>query len=107
MKNLYKINKWLIIITLLLYLTIYLGMIFQMVLGAIQVLMSIYILSNYNTLNKKTKPFFVVYMVLTVIILYLIFSGIIGHEIWVFVYLIIPMMIAFLHLYITYQIKIS
>jgi hypothetical protein len=105
MKNLYRTNKWLIIINLLLYLTIYFGMIFQIFLGAVQVLMSIYIFTKYNSLDKRIKPLFIAYVVLTVIILSLITSGLIVNTGFITVYLIIPMLLAFFHLYITYKIR--
>jgi hypothetical protein len=107
MKNLYNINKWLIIVTLLLYLTLYLGMIFQIVLGTMQVLMSIYILTKYNTLEKKTKSLFIIYLIATVTTLVLIASGLTLNNGLFMIHLIIPMLIAFFHLYITYKIKIS
>ncbi len=107
MKNLYNVNKWLVIITLLLYLTIYFGMIFQIVLGITQVLMSIYILSKYNGLEKKTKLLFKIYMTLTITVLSIIGSGVIANTGFILIYLVIPMLLAFFHLYITYQIKIS
>jgi len=109
MKNLYIINKWLVILTLALYITINYGMLFQIVLGSIQVLMGIYILSNYNSLNKKTKSLFNLYMLLTIVILSLIFYGNVddGGIWWLLIYLVIPMLLAFLHLYITYKIKQS
>lgn len=107
MKNLYNVNKWLVIITLLLYLTIYFGMIFQIVLGITQVLMSIYILSKYNRLEKKTKLLFKIYMTLTITVLSIIGSGVIANTGFIAIYLVIPMLLAFFHLYITYQIKIS
>lgn len=107
MKNLYNVNKWLVIITLLLYLTIYFGMIFQIVLGITQVLMSIYILSKYNGLEKKTKLLFKIYMTLTITVLSIIGSGVIANTGFIAIYLVIPMLLAFFHLYITYQIKIS
>jgi len=58
MKNLYNINKFALIITLVLYLTIYLGMYAQIVLGALQVISSILLLFYWeripNNLQKKT-----------------------------------------------------
>jgi len=107
MKKLYEINKWLVITTLLLYLTIYLGMLFQMVLGVAQVIMSIYILTNYNNLKRETKSLFTIYLVLTVIVVSIIASGMITSSGFIIVHLIIPMLIAFFHLYITYKIKES
>lgn len=82
-------------------------MIFQIVLGITQVLMSIYILSKYNGLEKKTKLLFKIYMTLTITVLSIIGSGVFANTGFIAIYLVIPMLLAFFHLYITYQIKIS
>lgn len=107
MKRLYNVNKWLVIITILLYLTLYLGMLFQMVLGVGQVLMSLYMLYNYNKLEKQIKFLFNIYLVSVVTILSVIAFGKIISTGFITIHLIIPMLIAFFHLYITYKIKES
>ena len=80
-------------------------MLFQIVLGGMQVLMSIFILIKYEHLSKEVKPLFITYLILTASILTIIFSGIVKYEGYVLVYFVIPMLIAFFHLYITYEIK--
>jgi hypothetical protein len=107
MKRLHNINKWLMLITLLLYITLCLGMLFQMVLGVGQVLMSFYMLYNYNKLEKQTKFLFNIYLVLVVTILSVIAFGTIISTGFITTHLVIPMLIAFFHLYITYKIQKS
>ena len=105
MKNLFNINKWFVIITLVLYLTFFLGALFQMVLGVVQILMSIYILTKLKNLNYYLKLLFSIYCILTSIVLILIFTVSVSHNLIVAVYLVIPMLIAFFHLFITYKIR--
>ncbi|MEM9646907.1 MAG: hypothetical protein AAF969_00390 [Bacteroidota bacterium] len=65
MKVIHNINKWSYGITLVLYITIYLGMIAQIALGSIQVILAIFLLSRYQRLDEKTKRRLLVYGVLT------------------------------------------
>lgn len=73
MKIIHNINKWSYGITLLLYITIYLGMIAQIALGGIQVILAIFLFSRYASLDDKTKPRLLVYATLTILYL-LIFA---------------------------------
>ncbi|WP_225037020.1 hypothetical protein [Winogradskyella sp. SM1960] len=110
MKYLYDINKWLIIITALLYLTFWGGIMAQVILGAIQIIMSISILVHFSEQPKLVKRLFVIYILATISIVFLFIimtqnlNG--GFEL-VFLWLIITMMLAIFHMYITYKIKIS
>ncbi|WP_435623280.1 hypothetical protein [Flagellimonas sp.] len=69
MKLLHNINKWSYAITLLLYITIYLGMIAQIVLGIIQVFLAIIMFSRFSKLDSKTRFRLKIYSVLTLLYL--------------------------------------
>lgn len=108
MKNLYDINKWLIIITLLLYFTFWGGIIAQVVLGISQIIMSIIIMVHYPKLSKFLKILFVFYVISTVstILLYRkILHSINGGLEIMFLFIFVTMILAFFHLYITHKIK--
>ncbi len=107
MKTLHKLNKRLVIVTLLLYFTIYLGALFQIVLGSVQILMSLYLVTKFKMFNNDVKTLLSIYLLLTSIILYIIYKGGIENDLQLIVYLIIPMVLAFLHLFITYKISRS
>jgi xanthine/uracil permease len=55
MKIAQKINKFSFIATLILYLTLFLGLYAQIVLGVIQILIALYISFNMQLLTKKMK----------------------------------------------------
>ena len=107
MKTLHRINLWLFIITVVLYLTVYFGMLFSMVLGFAQVIISLYILTEFNKLKKNTKILFSFYLIGTVSILTLIFTDRVTlyKDFGLLVYFIIPSILALIHLYITYLIS--
>ena len=107
MKKLFKINKWLVIITLVLYLTFYLGALFQIVLGTIQIVMSLFIITKFNQLSKELKILFIIYCFAACAILFLLFTNYVNHELWIILFLIIPMLISLFHLYITFKISKS
>lgn len=68
MKILYSVNKAVLIITILLYLTIYLGLYAQIVLGVVQVLSSFLLLFFWKSISKNNKN--KLYMYWIIIILY-------------------------------------
>ena len=109
MKNLHKTNRALMIITGVLYLTIYLGLIFQIALGTIQVIMTIYMLFHFSTYNRKVKQLLKIYTFLTTIVLTLIFTNYYANThndfYQILLWAVIPLSLAFLHLYITYLIQ--
>ena len=110
MKKLYDLNKWSIIITLLLYFTFWGGIMAQVVLGAIQILMSLYILAHFRKLSKVTKALFITYAIITISItgLFRIMSNNGGEGLGLmFVFIIVSMLLAIFHLYVTYKIKMS
>jgi len=110
MKKLFKLNRILVITNLILFITIYLGMIFLMVLGAFQIVMSIIILFNFSILSKTTKVLFSTYLLFTsieLILLTLILNDYINisRDYLPLFLFIIPSLLALLHFYTTYLIK--
>jgi len=89
-----NINRVMILITAILYITIYLGMLFQIVLGIYQVMAAIMILFSFNSFLKKDKIRIIIYWFIVVV--FAIFWGLgwldAGHEI--FPMAIYPMSIA-------------
>lgn len=90
------INTTLMILTVLLYVTIYLGLIFQIVLGVYQVITALVMLFYWKSFSKEVKNKLLAYWV--VVLLYGS-SYIIGFltlidECWFVPYAIIPMLIA-------------
>ncbi|MFI0428384.1 hypothetical protein [Mariniflexile sp. HMF6888] len=104
MKYLYQTNKWLVIINTILFIITYLGLMFLIVLGTIQLLMYIIIAVKYNNLDKSGKTQFTIYSFTAALVLTLIsfndkfyFDGTIFLAV-----LVISILLAFLHLNITY-----
>lgn len=64
MKKMYNINKFALIITLMLYLTIVFGLYAQIVLGAIQILSSLLLIIFWKKLSKKSKQKLFIYWIL-------------------------------------------
>ncbi len=109
MKHLYQINKVLIIINLILGLTIYLGLLFLIVLGIAQIIMSVIIAYNEKQLTKEVSTLYNIYALTTVsilVIFLLMYCAFIpSSSILIFSMIAISIIIAFLHLRITYLIK--
>ncbi|WP_299125616.1 hypothetical protein [uncultured Winogradskyella sp.] len=108
MKHFYQINSSLIPITILLWFTFWGGMIAQTVLGIVQVAMSVSIMVHFKKLSKSIQILFTVYVILTISIIMLYRQignnghGGIEH---MFLFIIVTLLLAFFHLYITYKIK--
>lgn len=105
MKKLFKINFILAGITTILYTTIYLGLLFSIILGFAQVIMSLFILYNFKSLTQVTKALFILYLIPTAVVLTLIILDSYGNLDSLVEIIAFPMTLAFLHLYITYRIK--
>ncbi|WP_299246820.1 hypothetical protein [uncultured Aquimarina sp.] len=108
MKTIHNINKWSLIITLLLYLTIYLGLLAQIPLGFIQFVLALSILGHWKQLNSLSKKLILTYW--SLFVSYWLAFAIMGNslnDLWFIFYSIIPMSIASYFVYITYQIKKS
>ncbi|WP_108866646.1 hypothetical protein [Aquimarina aquimarini] len=105
MKTIHIINKWSFILTLLLYLTIYLGLIAQIFLGGIQIILASILLFYWKKFDKEQKKHLITYSCL--VMLYgLIFLTSVAISDFALLYLVIaPMSIAGYFVYVTYQIK--
>lgn len=110
MRKLYDINKWSSKITLLLYFTFWGGIMAQTLLGVLQIVMSVYILVHFNQLSRIIKTLFITYIIATIstIGLFKITSNNGGEGLGLmFICIIVSMILAIFHLYITYKIKKS
>ena len=105
-KSLFQLNRNLMITNAVLFLTVYFGMIFLIVLGLFQVVSSLIIASDFRKLTSKSKQLFITYSVLTIsyFIIMLVTdymrsnNDFIQFLTWIF----IPVLLSFLHLHITY-----
>lgn len=104
MKKLYQINKWSVITTTALYLTFWGGILAEIVLGLIQIIISLYIIYRFHKLNRKIMTLFVIYIIATIGSV-TFFSAINFKHI--FMWVIVSMSLAFFHLYITFKIHKS
>lgn len=107
MKTVHLFNKWIYILTLVLYLTIYLGLIAQIILGILQVILAIYLLIR-GWKNTEIKEMLSLYFILISVYFLSSFTLLkyeIGNEIMVYLFgMILPMSIASYFVYITSQI---
>ncbi len=94
--NLRIINKGLMIITILLYMTIFLGLISQIVLGAYQVIVALVLLCFWSGFSKKVKNKLLHYY--AAVLTYGLYCSIdllgLARDYWGVLYGIIPMLIA-------------
>lgn len=81
MKNIQKINKIALIITLLLYLTYFFGLMAQVVLGVIQVIFALIITIKFFTNSKYARKNFSLYWSFVLIEFLLIYLGLICRKI--------------------------
>ena len=108
MKTLHKINIFALTITLALYLTLFLGMYAQIVLGPLQLLLALIIsLKYYKRLIPKLKKGILIYWVLAIvslIIVYFSWTYYQANDFIVITVFVIPMLIACYFAYLTYKI---
>ncbi|WP_405269288.1 hypothetical protein [Cellulophaga sp. Ld12] len=109
MKILHTINRWSFTITVLLYITIFGGLIAQFILGIIQVIIALYLTyqMNKNGLVHKAIRTYWSY-VIPYLLLLVIFSNsnINPNELLIWIYLaVIPMALAAYFVYITKTLK--
>lgn len=106
MKNLYLINKWLIILNAVLFIIPAYGLLFLIVLGISQLILALIILINFNILNRNGKIQFIVYTTITIIdltIIKLMFNDRLEQSNIVMISILITsILLAFLNLNITY-----
>lgn len=109
MKKLYQINKVLVIINIILGFTIYFGLLFLIPLGITQLIMSLIIAYNKKDLSNDISILFSVYIVITSIILLCILCNYLGYihfdDSIFYLGMGTSILMAFLHLYITYLIQ--
>ncbi|MGH1383318.1 hypothetical protein [Kordia sp.] len=106
MKFIYNINGIIYSITLLLYLTIILGMYMQIVLGIFQVLFFLILLFNYDKFSEKIKSHLTIYGVLTGVYLLWFFSGFYPKDDWMLLLItLVPMSIGTYFTYIVYKVN--
>ncbi|EZH72602.1 hypothetical protein ATO12_20925 [Aquimarina atlantica] len=105
MKTIHNINKWSFIITLILYLTIYYGLLAQIFLGGIQVTLAITLFMYWRKFNNQQKKHLLIYSCLTIIYGLLCLTDIMNSDFAPIFLFIIPMTIAGYFVYTTYKIK--
>lgn len=105
MKKLHHINKGLIITNIVLGFTIYLGLLFLIPLGVLQIIMTINMIINEKKLNKGISNLLTIYCINTtsvLIVLFFIYTSFIpSNEGLLLAVILISILLAFLHLYIT------
>ncbi len=105
MKTLHYINLVSFTITLLLYITIFYGMIAQVFLGTIQVILALILLLYWKTLKSRQKKLLAVYAFVAILYGLLWLTDIVNTDFAIAFITVIPMSIAAYFLYITAQIK--
>ncbi|MFC0604740.1 hypothetical protein [Winogradskyella pulchriflava] len=105
MTNLYKFNKIILIITLILYLTLILGLYAQIVLGAVQLLSAISITFLWEKFENRNKKQLMIYWFVVIIygIGWLIEINL--NDFWWLGIIIIPMSIAIYFVWILNNLK--
>ncbi|WP_103863658.1 hypothetical protein [Aquimarina sp. I32.4] len=104
-KTIHLINKWSFILTLALYLTIYLGLIAQIFLGGIQIILASILLFYWKKLDKEQKKHLITYACLVVLYGLLSLTSISTSDLALLYLVIVPMSIAGYFVYVTYKIK--
>jgi uncharacterized protein YqjF (DUF2071 family) len=105
--KLHKINKIFYFTTLGLYLLVYLGMIFQIVLGIVQITIGIILLIKMQELSKAKKPKIIIYWILVLIAFLLILINFkFGNDLGNFIcFFLFPMTIATYFYFLTANIN--
>ena len=107
MKNIYQVNYWSVLITILLSLTFWGGIIALPILGTIQIVTSIIIINKFKKITKTNQVLFISYTILTVSLI-IFFKQLKSEELGVlFMWAIVSLFLACFHLYITYKISKS
>ncbi len=107
MKFIYNTNGVIYSITLLLYLTIYFGLLMQILLGIVQVIFFFVLLFNYDKFSETIQSHLKIYGVLSGIYLVCLFSGFYPKDNWIILLLItlVPMSIGGYFTYIVHQLN--
>lgn len=108
MKNLYYLNKFVLITTLVFYLTIFLGLYAQIALGAVQLLSALILFLYWKVFSKKTKKQLYIYWLIVALygVLCLFdWKNINNGFIIILGFIVIPMLIAGYFFYIINSVK--
>jgi len=105
MRNLYRLNKIVLIITLILYLTLILGLYAQIVLGAIQILSAIGVTFFWKRFKNQNKKQLILYWIIVILygIGWLIEINL--NDFWWLGIIIIPMSIAIYFVWLLNNLK--
>ncbi len=76
MKLIYETNKWWMITTIVLYLTFWGGILFQILLGLIQLTSFFIYITNWSKIKVSLKKPLIIYGIITSLLLAFLFSGI-------------------------------
>lgn len=104
MKDLYNINKWSVITTIILCFTFWGGIIALPVLGIIQIGMSLRIIDSFSELNTSNKTLFIIYSIFTVSLIILFKKINVDQLLLMFIWAFVSIGLACFHLYIIYKI---
>ena len=115
MKTIHNINRWSFIITLLLYLTIIGGLLAQIVLGGIQIILAVIIISKWKKYTSTIKKHLWSYGIITIIygvswlldITKIFETNSMVMDPHIIYLCVVPMSIALYFVYITYKIENS
>ncbi|WP_211075738.1 hypothetical protein [Aquimarina sp. MMG016] len=107
MKTIHNINKWSFIITLLLYLTIYFGLLAQILLGSVQIILVLILLYYWKDFQTKQKQHLAIYVGIVIFYGLLFLTNVLKSYFLIFFITVVPMSIAGYFVYITYLISIS
>ncbi|MGB5982270.1 MAG: hypothetical protein WBG46_09010 [Nonlabens sp.] len=102
MKTLFLLNKWLIIILSVLFLTVYFGVLFMIPVGFLQILCFLYLLGKWDALNPKIKSYLKTYGLLAATALVGLAIDQFSSE-WTFAILLLSGVLAYFFSYITYR----
>ncbi len=105
MKIIHYINSTCFTITLLLYITIFYGLMAQVFLGSIQVIIAIILFIYWNKLTSKPQKHLIIYTLISLLYGLLWLTDIVDTDFGIVFIAVIPMMIAGYFVYITYLIK--
>jgi hypothetical protein len=103
----YKINSWALIITVLLCFTFWGGIIALPVLGLLQIIISIKIISLFKNLTEINQSLFVIYILVTITIIICLKYSNIDAMLAMFIWAIASIFLAGFHVYLTYRISKS
>ncbi|WP_292949963.1 hypothetical protein [Olleya sp. UBA1516] len=107
MKTVFNINKFLVIATTILYLTLYLGLYAQILLGAVQLISALGILFLWKQYNNKQQKHIILYWILTLCygLGWLIVKDLNGLFLFILLIIIMPMSLAYYFTWILNNLK--